>query len=198
MTSSNDSLVDSPSLLSSNDEQPHAPQDEATASASALPTPRVPRSFAPLMQDARRVDAAAESTKRPAEVSLEDLRHQTGDAMQSDAEVGGESAGISQPNVEAHDAIGFDARRVDCNCSGREQGCPQAPSSANFPTHWLSSPLLTAAEASSCTSMADSFPMLNFLSSSTTFEQLKGQLHSVLTRAVQPNCHVKGSLAQQW
>lgn len=57
------------------------------------------------MQDARRVDAAAEPTKRPAEVSLEDLRHQTGDTMQSDAEVGGESAVASQPNVEAHDAM---------------------------------------------------------------------------------------------
>jgi hypothetical protein len=51
------------------------------------------------MQDARRVDAAAESAKRPAEVPLDDLRAPTEYAMQSDAEVGGESAEASQPNA---------------------------------------------------------------------------------------------------
>eukprot|EP00435_Cladocopium_sp_Y103_P050348 s777_g15.t1 len=57
------------------------------------------------MQDARRVDAAGESTKRPAEVPTDDLRAQTGDAVLTDTEAGGEAAESSQPNVEAHDAM---------------------------------------------------------------------------------------------
>ena len=75
-------------MLDSHDEV-SAPAIEAAASAPAFSTPRVPRSFAPLLQDASRVDAAAESTKRPAEVPLHDLRAQMGDAMRSDVETGG-------------------------------------------------------------------------------------------------------------